>query len=210
MPIRRKAHAITRRECLVDLVKTVVLAPALLSNSKAAIGSSLPPLPALPESEALLLTPSARGFADYQPSYNRRTLLEPKLRALCRTPSAVSTLVRWLRSNRAPFAVRSGGHCFEGYSQSSSVVVDVRMMDGVDVDLANQTVTVGPGARLGAIYGDRRARLRSARGDLPDGRRCRTRSGRWLWPALPSVWPPLRQSQGLRDRRSRWQHHRRR
>ncbi len=152
MPTRWIAHAITRRECLVDLVKTVVLAPALLSNSKATAASPLPPFPSLPESEALLLTPGARGFAEYQSSYNRRTQLEPKLRALCRTPSAVSTLVQWLRSHRIPFAVRSGGHCFEGYSQSSSVVVDVRMMDGVDVDAANQTVTVGPGARLGAIY----------------------------------------------------------
>jgi len=148
MPLR----GINRRECLTALVKTAILAPALLSSSRIAADAPFPPLPHLPESEALLLTPRDSRFAHYQPAYNRRTMLEPKLRAICKTPGAVKTMIQWLRSHRLLFAMRSGGHSFEGLSQSDSVVIDTRMLNAIDIDTANETVTVGAGASLGNIY----------------------------------------------------------
>ena len=112
----------------------------------------LPPLPDLPDTEALLLTPSDSRFARYEAAFNRRTMLPPKLRVLCKTPGAVATVLEWLRFYRIPFALRSGGHCFEGFSQSGSVVVDTRLMKVVEIDAATGTVTTGPGASLGSLY----------------------------------------------------------
>ena len=64
-------RGINRRDYLKALVKTAILAPALLSGSRAAASAPpLPPLPSLPESEALLLTPRNGRFAHYQPAYN--------------------------------------------------------------------------------------------------------------------------------------------
>ena len=37
-------------------------------------------------------------------------------------------MVQWARSNNLAFALRSGGHSYEGFSQSASVVVDTRLM----------------------------------------------------------------------------------
>jgi FAD/FMN-containing dehydrogenase len=59
--------------------------------------------------------------------------------------------------------VRSGGHCFAGHSSTSGVVVDVTLMDRVSPD--DGLVTVGAGARLGAIYD----RLQSDGRALPAG-----------------------------------------
>ena len=61
-------------------------------------------------------------------------MLESKLRAMCKTPNAVTTMIQWLRLHQLPFAVRSGGHSFEGLSQSDSVVIDTRMMNAIDID----------------------------------------------------------------------------
>jgi hypothetical protein len=142
----------TRRDCLKALVKTAVFAPAVLSSQKAAADLPLPSLPELPEAEAVLLTPRDTRFARYEVAYNRRTMLQPKLRALCKTQNSVAVMVRWVRLHRIPFALRSGGHCFEGFSQSDSVVIDTRLMNAIDIDAADETVTIGPGASLGQVY----------------------------------------------------------
>ena len=152
MTSRRKLRGLTRRQCLKALTNTAVFAPALLSGWRAAADAPLPPLPDLPETEALLLTPKDKRFAHYDTAFNRRTMLRPKLRALCKTQRAVAAMIEWLRFYNMPFALRSGGHCFEGFSQSDSVVVDTRLMNAIDIDTANETVTTGPGASLGALY----------------------------------------------------------
>jgi FAD/FMN-containing dehydrogenase len=149
---RHKLGVPTRRECLKALANTAIFTPALLSGLAAAHEGPLPPLPDLPDTEALLLTPSDNRFARYEAAFNRRTMLPPKLRALCKTPGAVATVLEWLRFHRIPFALRSGGHCFEGFSQSGSVVVDTRLMNEVEIDAATGTVTTGPGASLGSLY----------------------------------------------------------
>lgn len=61
-------------------------------------------------------------------------------------------MVDWVRRYALPFAVRSGGHSFEGYSSSPFVVIDVRGLQAITFDGGAQTVTVGAGASLGAVY----------------------------------------------------------
>lgn len=114
--------------------------------------AQLPALPNLPSTDALLLRPGDAQFADYQKSFNTRTSLTPQLRALCKTASAVGVMIDWCRSNNLPFALRSGGHSYEGFSQSSSVVIDTRLLNAITVDKAAKTATVGAGASLGQVY----------------------------------------------------------
>src|SRR5262249_17650353 len=105
----------TGRDCRKALVKTAVFAPAVLSSRKAAAGAPLPPLPDLPESEAVLLTQADKRFARYEVAYNRRTILQPKLRALCKTQNAVAAMVRRVRLDHIPFAVPTGGHTLRNF-----------------------------------------------------------------------------------------------
>jgi FAD/FMN-containing dehydrogenase len=71
---------------------------------------------------------------------------------MCKNARAVSVIVDWCRSNNLPFAVRCGGHSYEGLSQSSSVVIDTRLLNSLTADAQMKTATVGAGASLGQLY----------------------------------------------------------
>jgi FAD/FMN-containing dehydrogenase len=102
--------------------------------------------------DALLLQPHDARFAQYQVAFNTRTMLTPQLRAMCKTAQAVSVMVDWCRSNNLPFAIRRGGHSYEGFSQSSSIVIDTRQLAAITIDSATKIAVVGAGASLGQIY----------------------------------------------------------
>jgi hypothetical protein len=139
-----------RRRDVLRVAASAIFAPALLRGSPAF--AALPPFPCLPESDALLLTPTDSRYRKYLPSFNQRTEKKPQLRAMCRTPAGVSTLVNWARDNAVPFVLRSGGHCYEGFSESDDVVIDTRMINHLSIDVARRVVTAGAGAALGDIY----------------------------------------------------------
>ncbi len=61
-------------------------------------------------------------------------------------------MVDWCHSNNLPFAVRCGGHSYEGCSQSTSVVIDIRLMNAIAVDPKTSTAVVGAGTSLGSLY----------------------------------------------------------
>jgi FAD/FMN-containing dehydrogenase len=142
------SRRITRRQALKQAA-AIVFAPAIVRPWRA-LGAALPAPPNLPPSEARFLHPGDSDFDKYERVYNRRTLVSPQLDALCKTPNAVAVMVAWARSNQVPFAVRSGGHSYEGLSESPSVVINTREINGIQI--SGQSVTVGAGASLGAIY----------------------------------------------------------
>jgi len=115
----------------------VIAAPVFVSASRG--DALLPPLPSLSSGDALLLRPGDAHHTDYQAAFNLRTALKPQLRALCKTSKAAGVMVDWCRSNGLPFAVRCGGHSYEGFSQSTSVVIDMRLMKAISA------IRSGPG-----------------------------------------------------------------
>lgn len=118
----------------------------------AAPATPLPPLPPLSAGDVLFLKPSDARYADYLAAANIRTRLNPALRAVCKTEHAVAVMVDWVRSNHLNFAVRCGGHSYEGFSQSADVVIDVRGLSTITVDKSAGLVTAGSGVSLYRIY----------------------------------------------------------
>ena len=141
----------TRRRTIKGIAAALVSGPAILGRSLAQ-DTPLPNPPNLPASDALLLRPGDPGYETYEPASNERVLLRPQLRALCKTSKAVSVLVEWARTNGLPFALRSGGHSYEGFSQSASVVIDTRLMNHIEFNRRARTMTVGSGATLAPVY----------------------------------------------------------
>ncbi len=154
----------------------------------------LPPLPNLAASDVLFLRPGDTHYADYLPAANRRKQLSPALRAVCKTEHAVAVMVDWIRTNHLSFAVRCGGHSYEGFSQSVDVVIDVRGLNTITVDKSAGLVTVGSGVSLYQIY-----RALAAKGLALQAGSCPTvgisghLTGRRAWPAGAFARPDLRQ-----------------
>jgi FAD/FMN-containing dehydrogenase len=57
----------------------------------------------------------------------------------------------WAKRYAVPFATRSGGHSFGGYSTTTGLVVDLSRLSTVKLR-ADGTAPVGAGARLGRVY----------------------------------------------------------
>ena len=125
-------------------------APELSFSATAA--ATLPPLPSLAADEVLFLRPSDRRYAEFLAAASKRKQLSPALRAVCNTERAVAIMVDWVRSNGLDFAVRCGGHSYEGFSQSSDVTIDVRGLNRIAVDKVAGLVTVGAGVSLFQLY----------------------------------------------------------
>lgn len=65
--------------------------------------------------------------------------------AVCASPRDAVACVTWARETGTPFAIRSGGHSYAGFSSSSGLVIDVRPMRDVAFDSDAGTYTAGGG-----------------------------------------------------------------
>lgn len=76
----------------------------------------------------------------------RYSATRPAAIAVCVRPEDAAACVTWARETGVPFAVRSGGHSYAGFSNSAGLVIDVKGMRSITVDPATGTTTVAGGA----------------------------------------------------------------
>jgi FAD/FMN-containing dehydrogenase len=102
-----------------------------------------------------LLRPGDRGFTAASVPYNRRyAAITPGGVALCADAADVAAAVRWARHYEVPFAARSGGHSYGGYSASRGLVISLAPLTSVRVDRRALTITTGAGVRLRHMYAE--------------------------------------------------------
>jgi FAD/FMN-containing dehydrogenase len=135
----------------------LVVGNSLLAISKAEADTGLP-IAALkaeldPKKDLVLLAGSAApNKFDYNASFSKRKQLTPQVRVVASSAQAVGATIRWATGNDVGFAIRSGGHSYEGLSQSADLVIDVRGMAAIQLSADRQSVSIGSGASLGAVY----------------------------------------------------------
>ena len=78
--------------------------------------------------------PRDKRFARYEAASESTHHVAAETARTVRDAGAVAAMLEWLRFHRIPFALRSGGHCFEGFSESKSVVIDTRLMNVGEID----------------------------------------------------------------------------
>src|SRR6202045_985560 len=133
----------------------VIVGGSLLSIHKAEAQAGLPiaALRALLDPKKdMVLVPTNKDFSKYNRSFNTRTQIAPRVRVVAGSAKAVSTTMLWAANNGLSFAVRSGGHSYEGFSQSPDLVIDVRGMTGIKLATDKKSVSVGSGSSLGSVY----------------------------------------------------------
>jgi hypothetical protein len=93
-----------------------------------------------------------RGYDAHRRVWNGSIDRHPALIARCAGVADVIDAVRFARRVGLTVAVRGGGHSFPGLSVcDDGLVIDLSLMKGVRVDLANRTVRAQAGVRLGEL-----------------------------------------------------------
>lgn len=114
-----------------------------------------------------LIRPGEPGFTlAALPNNGRWADVRPQAIAMCATPADVARALSWARDSRMPFAIRSGGHNYAGFSTSQGLLIDVKPMNRVRLDLKNGTATVEGGANNQDVA----TALRVANYAIPSGR----------------------------------------
>ena len=155
-----RSHEIGRREFVQAsgrLAANLIVGRSLFSIRNAEAATNLP-VSALeatldPGKDLLFISGSpAPAKFDYDASFSRRKQMTPQVRVVAASPQAVGSTIRWAVNNGVSFAIRSGGHSYEGLSQSADLVIDVRGIAAVQLSPDRKSVTIGSGASLGKIY----------------------------------------------------------
>jgi FAD binding domain/Berberine and berberine like len=133
----------------------LVVGGSLLSirQAEAATGLPIAALQALldPKKDKLLLHANKASLG-FDTSYNKRTQISPQVRVVAASAAAVSATIGWAVNNGVGFAIRSGGHSYEGFSQSPDLVIDVRGMTAIKLSADKKSVSIGSGSSLGSVY----------------------------------------------------------
>jgi len=133
----------------------IMVGGSLLSLGQAEADTGLPIAAlkaALDPKKDMVLIPVTQTSRQYDISFSKRTQLTPRVRVVAASAGAVSGTLLWAVNNGLGFAIRSGGHSYEGSSQSPDLVIDVRGMQGIKLSGDSKSVTIGAGSSLGSVY----------------------------------------------------------
>ena len=100
------------------------------------------------------------------PNNARWSGVMPVAVAMCADAADVQRCIAWIHDSRVPFAVRSGGHNYAGFSTTRGLLIDVRAMNDVTLNLSDGTATVQGGANNQDVA----TALRSVPFGIPSGR----------------------------------------
>nr|MBA2677640.1 FAD-dependent oxidoreductase [Ktedonobacteraceae bacterium] len=121
---------------------TVTKLPPLSDADWSALAKSL---------NGTLVRPDSSQYATARQLFSARfDAVHPVGIAYCASPADVRACLAFAHKFSLPFAVRAGGHSYEGYSTTMGLVVDVTRMNTVSVNAG--VATVGAGTRLIDVY----------------------------------------------------------
>lgn len=111
------------------------------------------------------LSPAARLYRPGEPGYpahatgdnQRYAAVRPAGIVACATERDVQKAVRWAAKHGVPFAPRSGGHNYAGYSTTTGLVISLRAMKTVTPQ--GRSLHLGGGATNSDVYAARDANL---------------------------------------------------
>jgi FAD/FMN-containing dehydrogenase len=96
-----------------------------------------------------------KGDADYEllrKGFNKRINKYPAIIALCKNTAGVSEAVKYAAQQNLPVAIKSGGHCMEGFScNNDGMVINVSQLNSITW-INDYTIKLGPGCLLSQLY----------------------------------------------------------
>jgi FAD/FMN-containing dehydrogenase len=100
-----------------------------------------------------VLRPGDPGFIRLaRPNNLRYRSVDPKGIARCLDANDVAQAIGWAREHRIALVARSGGHSYAGYSTTTGLMIDLRLMNQAAVDDSTGIITIGGGVLNDAVY----------------------------------------------------------
>ncbi|MEP7254255.1 MAG: FAD-binding oxidoreductase [Ferruginibacter sp.] len=97
---------------------------------------------------------SEQQYENLRKGFNKRIDKFPQVIALCKNTAGVAEAVLYANANRLPVAIKSGGHCMEGFSANDNgMVINLSLLNKIKW-LDKEYMSVEPGCTLSAIYDD--------------------------------------------------------
>ncbi len=95
------------------------------------------------------------GDAEYESlrqGFNKRINKLPAIIALCQNTQGVAEAMSYAVKNKLPVAIKSGGHCMEGFScNNDGMVINLSLLNTIEW-INNETIKIGPGCTLSHLY----------------------------------------------------------
>ncbi len=96
-----------------------------------------------------------QGAAEYEnlrKGFNKRIDKYPVIIALCKNTAGVAEAILYAKKNNLPVAIKSGGHCMEGFScNNGGMVINLSLLNTIDWQ-TNNSIKVGPAVLLKDLY----------------------------------------------------------
>jgi UDP-N-acetylenolpyruvoylglucosamine reductase len=84
--------------------------------------------------------------------FNKRIEKYPAIIALCKNTAGVSEAIKYAAQQNLPVAIKSGGHCMEGFSANNDgMVINLSQLNTITW-VNDYTIKVGPGCMLSQLY----------------------------------------------------------
>lgn len=105
------------------------------------------------DADVLFLAKDDQQFDSHRRLFNKRLEIVPQVIAVCENALGVQKAVRYAKHLNLTLSVKSGGHCFEGFSiADGGMVIDLSSMKSLE--LTQKDVLIAePGVRLAELYG---------------------------------------------------------
>lgn len=119
-----------------------------------ALPKSLAPLPLASNSNVTYYKKGEGPYETLRRGFNKRINKYPAVIALCNNTSGVAEAVQYAAQNNWAVAIKSGGHCMEGFScNNNGMVINLSAMKTIEwVD--SYTIKIGPGCTLADLYNE--------------------------------------------------------
>lgn len=98
-----------------------------------------------------VVSPEDADYVAAKTDVNMAYVTQPILVVFCTCLGDVRASLKLASEYNIPAVARSGRHSLAGYSGNDGLVLDVSQMNGVNVNYAEKTATVGPGTQFGKL-----------------------------------------------------------
>jgi len=130
------------------LVNAAIIAKPLLAMAKGFVIADFP----LSNNNVTYYKKSDAPYDLLRKGFNKRIEKFPQIIALCSTKEGVAQAVKYAVANKLPIAIKSGGHCMEGFSSNNGgMVINLSLLNKLEW-VKDFVVKVGPGCTLANLY----------------------------------------------------------